>query len=124
MSKKNISKADLKHAKKIEKEAILNEKRKIEEKIDGKIAELKKTKDKGEKRELKKEIKDLKETRANIGKKDTYFSEIKAEMKMVRWPNKTELVKYSLACLIFVAFFALFFFGLDALFALVKDLIK
>ena len=62
MAKKNISKADLKHAKKIEKEAILNEKRKIEEKIDGKIAELKKTKDKGEKRELKKEIKDLKET--------------------------------------------------------------
>ena len=112
MAKKNISKADLKHAKKIEKEAILNEKRKIEEKIDGKIAE------------LKKEIKDLKENRANIGKKDTYFSEIKAEMKMVRWPNKTELVKYSLACLIFVAFFALFFFGLDALFALVKDLIK
>ena len=35
-----------------------------------------------------------------------------------------ELVKYSLAGLIFVAFFALFFFGLDALFALVKDLIK
>ena len=32
MAKKNISKADLKHAKKIEKEAILNEKRKIEEK--------------------------------------------------------------------------------------------
>ena len=124
MAKKNISKADLKHAKKIEKEAILNEKRKIEEKIDGKIAELKKTKDKGEKRELKKEIRDLKETRANIGKKDTYFSEIKDEMKMVRWPNKNELVKYSLACLIFVAFFALFFFGLDALFALVKDLIK
>ena len=28
MAKKNISKADLKHAKKIEKEAILNEKRK------------------------------------------------------------------------------------------------
>ena len=73
---------------------------------------------------MKKEKRDLKETRANIGKKDTYFSEIKAEMKMVRWPNKNELVKYSLACLIFVAFFALFFFGLDALFALVKDLIK
>ena len=29
MAKKNISKADLKHAKKIEKEAILNGKRKI-----------------------------------------------------------------------------------------------
>ena len=72
----------------------------------------------------KEEIKKLKIERSNIGKKDTYFSDIKAEMKMVRWPSKTELVKYSFACLIFVAFFALFFFGLDALFALVKDLIK
>ena len=123
MAKKNISKADLKHAKKIEKEAILNEKRKIEEKKFS-LSRYHYFKSRGEKRELKKEIRDLKETRANIGKKDTYFSEIKAEMKMVRWPNKNELVKYSLACLIFVAFFALFFFGLDALFALVKDLIK
>ena len=124
MAKKNVSKADLKRAKKIEKEAILNEKKKIETKIDEKLAKLKQTKDKAEKKAIKKEIKELKETRANVGKRDTYFSEIKAEMKMVRWPNKMELVKYSLACLIFVAFFALFFFGLDALFALVKDLIK
>ena len=124
MARKDISKADLKKAKKIEKEAILNEKKKIEDKIDDRLATLKSTKDKKEKKELKKEIKELKETRANIGKRDTYFNDIKAEMKMVRWPSKSELVKYSFACLIFVAFFALFFFGIDALFALVKDLIK
>ena len=114
MAKKEISKAELKHAKKVEKEAILNEKKKVENKIDSCIQELKAAKDKNEKKRIKEDI----------GKKDTYFSDIKAEMKMVRWPSKTELVKYSFACLIFVAFFALFFFGLDALFALVKDLIK
>lgn len=124
MARKEISKADLKKAKKIEKEAILNEKKKIEDKIDDRLATLKSTKDNKEKKELKKEIKALKETRVNIGKRDTYFNDIKTEMKMVRWPSKSELVKYSFACLIFVAFFALFFFGIDALFALVKDLIK
>ena len=124
MAKKGISKAELKHAKKVEKEAILNEKKKVENKIDSCIQELKSAKDKNEKKKIKEEIKKLKIERSNIGKKDTYFSNIKAEMKMVRWPSKTELVKYSFACLIFVAFFALFFFGLDALFALVKDLIK
>lgn len=124
MAKKNISKADLKKAKKIEREAILNEKKKIEEKIDTLKANLKSEKDKKKKKEIKIEIKNLKKEYANIGKRDTYFDEIKAEMKMVRWPNKTELFKYSIACLIFVAFFALFFFGIDALFALVKDLIS
>lgn len=124
MAKKNISKADLKKARKIEREAILNEKKKIETKIDEKRASLKSTKDKVEKKDLKKEIKKLKKDYSKVGKRETYFDEIKAEMSMVRWPNKGELVKYSFACLIFVAFFALFFFGIDALFALVKDLIN
>ena len=53
MAKKRISKAELKHAKKVEKEAILNEKKKIENKIDSCIQELKSAKDKNEKKKIK-----------------------------------------------------------------------
>ena len=81
----------------------------------------------------KKQEKELNETgknasmeqiRKEIGKKDTYLRDIKKEMNMVRWPSASEVVKYSIASLVFVAFFALFFYGIDALFALVKDLIN
>ena len=59
MAKKEISKAELKHAKKVEKEAILNEKKKVENKIDSCIQELKSAKDKNEK---KKSIKCFQDT--------------------------------------------------------------
>ena len=42
------------------------------------------------------------------------------EMKLVRWPKKEEVIKYTIATLVFVIFFALFFAGLDLLSALVK----
>ena len=62
--------------------------------------------------------------RKEIGKKDTYIRDVKKEMSMVRWPSAKEVIKYSIASLVFVAFFALFFYGIDAIFALVKDLIS
>ena len=66
----------------------------------------------------------LKKERKEIGKKDTYIRDVKKEMSMVRWPSAKEVIKYSIASLVFVAFFALFFYGIDAIFALVKDLIS
>lgn len=38
-----------------------------------------------------------------------FFVGIKKEMKNVKWPTKKEMVKYSLATLIFIVAFALFF---------------
>lgn len=119
-AKKSESK---KSVKKAEKQAILNEKKKIEDKIDNLVKDKKTTKEKAKKKELAREIKKLKVERKEIGKKDTYLRDVKKEMSMVRWPSRAEVVKYSLASLIFIVFFALFFFGIDALFALVKDLI-
>ena len=87
------------------------------------VEEKKATKDKARKKELKKEIKNEKIKLSRIGKKDTFLSDVRAEMRLVRWPSAKEVFKYSVACLIFVAFFALFFYGIDFLFALVKDLI-
>ena len=115
-SKSSNKKENMKKAHKIEREAIKNEKLKIEEK--------KATKDKEKKKEIKAEIKELKYKRSRIGKKDTFFSDVAAEMRLVRWPSAKEVTKYSIAALVFIVFFALFFFGFEALFALVQDWIN
>jgi len=126
---KEVKKADVmapkaKSARKLQKEAILDEKHKVEVKIDAKFAELKETKDKAKRKELKREINELRHIRSRIGKRDTFFSDVRAEMRLVRWPSKQEVVKYTIATLIFVGFFALFFFGIDTLFALVKGMLN
>lgn len=123
-SKSSNKKENMKKAHKIEREAIKNEKLKIEEKIDSLLEEKKATKDKEKKKEIKAEIKELKYKRSRIGKKDTFFSDVAAEMHLVRWPSAKEVTKYSVAALAFIVFFALFFFGFEALFALVKDWIN
>lgn len=122
--KSSNKKENMKKAHKIEREAIKNEKLKIEEKIDSLLEEKKETKDKEKKKEIKAEIKELKYQRSRIGKKDTFFSDVAAEMRLVRWPSAKEVTKYSIAALVFIVFFALFFFGFEALFALVKDWIN
>lgn len=119
---KKTSKSE-KSEKQIRKEEILKEKKKIEGRIDALSKDKKATKDKDSKKKIQKEINKLKLERKQIGKKDTFFGDLKKEMSMVRWPKANEMVKYTVACLVFVLFFALFFFGIDALFALVKDLI-
>ena len=70
----------------------------------------------------KKEISSLKKDRSNVGKvkNETFMGDVVEELKLVRWPSKLEVVKYSIATLVFVGFFALFFTLIDVLFALVK----
>ena len=55
---------------------------------------------------------------------ETFLRDVRAEMRLVRWPSKEEVVKYTIATLVFVGFFALFFYGIDALFALVKGMLN
>lgn len=57
----------------------------------------------------------------NVNK--SFYSEVKSELKKVKWPSKKEMVKYSISTLCFVILFALFFFGIESLFAFVKGLI-
>lgn len=114
----------IKKEKKLEKENIQKEKKKIETKIDALVKDKKAAKDKNSKKDIQKEIKKLKKERNEIGKKDTYLRDVKKEMSMVRWPSTKEVIKYSVASLAFVLLFALFFYGIDALFALVKDLVS
>ncbi len=51
-----------------------------------------------------------------MGKLKQFLNDVKKEMKRVRWPNKKELLKSSLATILCVAVLSLFFYGLDFLF--------
>lgn len=91
----------------------------IDKLIDDKY-EAKKNKDKEKVKEIKKQIKEAKAARNSIGEADTFGGAVRAEMKLVRWPKAKEVCKYSIAVLVFVLFFAGFFYVITALFALFK----
>ena len=49
-----------------------------------------------------------------------FLKGVKKEGKTVRWPDGKGLVKYSCITILMLVFFGLFFYGLDALFALIR----
>lgn len=49
-----------------------------------------------------------------------FFYEVKVEVSKVKWPGKNEMVKYSMATLVFILFFSVFFYLIDLAFALLK----
>lgn len=52
-----------------------------------------------------------------------FFKEVRSEVSKVKWPSKKDMVKYSVATIMFVVFFALFFYAIDAIIALLKEVI-
>lgn len=53
-----------------------------------------------------------------------FFIGLKNEMKKVKWPNKKEMIKYSVATILFILFFALFFYLFDTIVAILIELFK
>lgn len=53
-----------------------------------------------------------------------YFSGVAKEIKRIRWTNKKDLVKYSVATVVFVLFFGLYFYVIDWIVLLVRSLAK
>ncbi len=49
---------------------------------------------------------------------------VKKEMKKVKWPNKKEMITYSIATISFVLIFGVFFTGLDLILSGIKTIIK
>ena len=47
---------------------------------------------------------------------------VASEFKKVHWPTKSNMVKYSIATIVFVLFFGLFFYAIDVIFALIQSL--
>ena len=52
-----------------------------------------------------------------------FFSEVKKELSKVKWPNRKDMVKYSVATICFVVFFAAFFYLIDFSVAFIKSLV-
>lgn len=53
-----------------------------------------------------------------------FFKGVKKEISRVRWPNKKEMIKYSVATILFILFFALFFYLFDTIVAILIELFK
>ena len=66
--------------------------------------------------------KNLKE-KTSKGKKDNLFKQIKKEMQKVHFPNKKDMVKYSIATIVFVLFFSGYFYLIEIAMAFIKSLI-
>lgn len=85
-----------------------------------------KTTEEGKKPEKKKNTtsKNTKKKKNTKSKKKTgifgFFKEVKNEVSKVKWPSKKDMLKYSIATIVFVIFFALFFYLIDFIIALLK----
>ncbi len=52
-----------------------------------------------------------------------FLSEVKKELGKVKWPSRKDMVKYSIATICFVVFFAGFFYLIDLTVAVIKSLV-
>ena len=48
-----------------------------------------------------------------------FFVNVKKEMKKVRWPHRKEMVKFSVATLLIIGFFMIFFSSSDAIISMI-----
>lgn len=89
--------------------------KKVEKKLESSVS---KTKNNDDKKTVKK-----KKEKVNIFQRiGKYFKGVAKETKRVRWTNRKDLVKYSIAAVAFVVFFGLYFYGIDWLALLVRSL--
>ena len=67
--------------------------------------------------------KNTKKESKKVVKKDNLFVQIKKEMSKVHFPNKTDMIKYSVATISFVIFFGIYFYLIQLVVAFVKSII-
>jgi len=53
-----------------------------------------------------------------------YFVGVGKEIKRIRWTSGSELVKYSIASIILILFFGLYFYGINWIALLIRSLAK
>lgn len=73
----------------------------------------------------KKEIKEKDKSKKNVNskskeKKESLIKGIKKEIKLVKWPDKKEIAKYTISTLVFCIVVALFFVLLTYLLSVIK----
>ena len=94
------------------------------------VKEIDKTKKKNTKtkkevvKNTKKKVTTKKKESTKVTKKSgNWFKSVIKEVSKVKWPSKKELAKYSLVTIVFIIFFALFFYAIELLMAFLKSLI-
>ncbi len=70
--------------------------------------------------ESKKKIKKNTAKKKKTQKKENYFKSIKKELKLVKWPTFKEVIKYTLATIVFCVVLCAFFILLNMLMAWIK----
>ena len=111
----------------------LKVKKNIDEKSEDLLKEVEKVSkevDKEEKKKDKKDRKDKKDKKDSKKnddkktsvKKESWWQGVKSEFKKVRWPSKKEMIKYSIATICFIIFFALFFWIIELVAWLLKTM--
>lgn len=55
-------------------------------------------------------------------KKQSFFKSIKSELKKVKWPEKKEVVKYTIATIAFILIFVLLFALLNLAMSVIKGM--
>ena len=66
-----------------------------------------------------------KSSKGNIFKRIAkYFKGVAKETKRIKWTSGKELVKYSVAAVLFVLLFGIYFYGIDWIALLVRSLAK
>lgn len=78
------------------------------------------SKTKSSKKEKNKKEKKTKKTK---GKIRTFFMEVKDEMSKVKWLNKKDMAKYSVATVVFILFFAIFFYLINIIMAYLEAMV-
>ena len=53
-----------------------------------------------------------------------FFKNLKQELKKVKWPNRKDMVKYSVATLVIILFLFVFFTSSDLIIMGIKELMK
>ena len=66
--------------------------------------------------------KNVKKVEKKKVKKESFFKSLKKEVSAVKWPTAKEIVKYTVATIIFCVIFAAFFILLNVGMAFVKGL--
>lgn len=75
-----------------------------------------------EEKEVKKEIeaKKTKKTKEKKVKKESFFVGVRSELSKVKWPTKKDVLKYTIATLVFIIILVAFFVLLSLLMSVIK----
>lgn len=88
------------------------------------MAKEKELKTKGKAKEVKAKDKKNKEEKKNLWVRfRIYLHGIRTEFEKVHWTPKKDMVRYSIATIVFIIFFSVFFYVINLLFALIQSLV-